>query len=100
MHRQCSHLGADETYAKRDVGAVIAALCFIVFLFWHLNLHYMNLVFATMGYRVFTIMPPTDKNRFSRRLSQVLITKRAFVPPGEHLIAYRLSDTVYFEVDE
>ena len=30
----------------RDLGTTLAALAFIVFLFWHLNLHYMNLLFA------------------------------------------------------
>jgi hypothetical protein len=89
-----------ELGSWRDVAAVVAALCFIVFLFWHLNLHYMNLVFAAMGYRVFTVLPPRDGNPLSGRLSQILITKRIAVPPGERLGVYRLSDTVYFEVDE
>jgi hypothetical protein len=31
-----------------------------VFLFWHLNLHYMNLLFAALGFRVFTVYPPAD----------------------------------------
>ena len=84
----------------RDMAAVLAALTFIVFLFWHLNLHYMNLLFAAMGYRVFTIQPPADGNPLSGRTSQVLITPRAAVPDGERVTAYRLSDTVYFEVDE
>jgi hypothetical protein len=82
------------------MAAVLAALTFIVFLFWHLNLHYMNLLFAAMGYRVFTIQPPADGNPLSGRTSQVLITPRAAVPDGERVTAYRLSDTVYFEVDE
>ena len=34
----------------RDLGAALAALGFIIFLFWHLNLHYMNLIFAVRGY--------------------------------------------------
>ena len=84
----------------RDVAALIAALCFIVFLFWHLNLHYMNLMFAALGYRVFTLSPPNDRNPLSGRMSQVLITRRIAVAPGERLVAYRLSDTVYFEVAE
>ena len=82
----------------RDLAAMIAALGFIVFLFWHLNLHYMNLLFAVLGYRVFTISPPRDGNPLSGKLSLVLITRRTAVPAGERLIAYRLSDTVYLEV--
>ncbi len=84
----------------RDLAAVLAALSFIVFLFWHLNLHYMNLLFAVLGYRVFTLSPPADGNPLSGRVSQVLITRRVAVLAGERLIAYRLSDTVYFEVEE
>ena len=83
----------------RDLAATVTALGFIVFLFWHLNLHYMNLLFAVFGYRVFTIYPAEDGNPLSGKASQVLITKRVAVPPGERLVAYRLSDTVYFEGD-
>ncbi len=83
----------------RDFAATLAALAFIVFLFWHLNLHYMNLLFAVFGYRVFTINPLTDNNPLSGKISQVLITRRPFVLPGERLIVYGLSDTVTMEVD-
>lgn len=83
----------------RDLAATVAALGFIIFLFWHLNLHYMNLLFAVFGYRVFTIYPAADGNPLSGRTSQVLITRRVAVLPGERLVAYRLSDTVYFEGD-
>lgn len=83
----------------RDLAATVAALGFIVFLFWHLNMHYMNLMFAVLGYRVFTIYPPADENPLSGRTGQVLITRRVAVSPGERLVAYRLSDTVYFEGD-
>lgn len=81
----------------RDVAAVCAALGFIVFLFWHLNLHYMNLLFALFGYRVFTLSPATDANALSGKTTQVLITRRTELSTGERLVAYRLSDTVYFE---
>lgn len=81
----------------RDLGATFAALAFIVFLFWHLNLHYMNLLFATLGFRVFTIYPPTDDNPFSGKICLVLITHRVSLTPGDRIIAYRLSDTVYLE---
>ncbi|MCX7769199.1 MAG: hypothetical protein N2110_09305 [Flavobacteriales bacterium] len=90
---------SQEIYSWRDFGATIAALGFIIFLFWHLNLHYMNLIFAVGGYRVFTIAPPHDDNPFSSRIPQVLITRRLTLSPGEHIIAHRLSNTVYFEID-
>jgi hypothetical protein len=81
----------------RNLSAVLVALGFIVFLFWHLNLHYMNLLFAVFGYRVFTVYPTPDNNPLSGKASLVLITRRVNVAPGERVVAYRLSDTVYFE---
>jgi hypothetical protein len=89
-----------DTGTWRDLAALISALAFVVFLFWHLNLHYMNLMFAIRGYRVFTVSPPNDDNPLSGRTSQVLITPRVAVLPGDHIVAYRLSDTVYFEVEK
>jgi hypothetical protein len=84
----------------RDFAALLVALIFIVFLFWHLNLHYMNILFAVFGYRVFTISPPADANALSGRASQVLITRRVSLLAGERIVAYRLSETVYFEVNQ
>jgi hypothetical protein len=89
-----------DTGTWRDFAALIAALGFVVFLFWHLNLHYMNVLFAIGGYRVFTILPPKDDNPVSGRSSIVLITPRTEVVAGNRIIAYRLSNTVFFEAKE
>lgn len=89
-----------DTGTWRDLAALLSALAFVVFLFWHLNLHYMNILFAIRGYRVFTVSPPEDENPLSGRISQVLITPRVALAAGQHIIAYRLSDTVYFEVQQ
>lgn len=83
-----------------SLAATLAALAFIIFLFWHLNLHYMNLLFAFLGYRVFTVYPPKDNNPLTGRLSFVLLTRREVLSPDDRLIAYRLSDTVYIESEE
>ncbi len=83
----------------RDLSATLAALAFIVFLFWHLNLHYMNLVFAALGYRVFTVSPPADGNPLTSRTRQAVITRRVSLASGDRMVAYRLSDTVYLEAD-
>ncbi len=84
----------------RDFGATLAALAFIVFLFWHLNLHYMNLLFAAFGYRVFTVYPPSDGNPLTGKAQQALITRRVSLTSGDRFVAYRLSNTVYLEEDE
>jgi hypothetical protein len=89
---------ADTLATWRAFAAALAALGFVVFLFWHLNLHYMNIFFALFGYRVFTLNPGSDANPISGRLNYVLITFRVFLTAGDHITAYRISDTVYFEV--
>ena len=89
-----------EISSYRELGAVLAALAFIVFLFWHLNLHYMNLIFAVKGYHIFTVYPPVDDNPFSDKASQILITRRAALLRGEQLVTYRLSDTVFLEEEK
>lgn len=80
----------------REFAATIVALVFIIFLFWHLNMHYMNLLFALRGYRVFTVTPKTG-NQYSSAASFVLLTKRVALVEGETLEAYRLSDSVFIE---
>src|SRR5260370_39642534 len=79
-----------DTGTWRDLAALLAALGFVVFLFWHLNLHYMNLLFAVRGYRVFTISPPKDDNPFSGRTNQALITSTSSLFPGEPIIPNRI----------
>ena len=90
---------AADMSSWRDFAAAMTALVFIIFLFWHLNLHYMNLIFAWLGYRVFTVYPPLDDNAVSGTNSWVLITRRVHLPENKELIAYRISDTVYLETD-
>ena len=84
----------------RDLGATVAALTFIVFLFWHLNLHYMNLLFAALGFRVFTVYPPADNNPLTGKTRHAVITRQVSLAPGDTLVVYRLSDTVYMEAEE
>lgn len=91
---------SEDLGTLRALGATVAAVAFIVFLFWHLSLHYMNLAFAARGFRVFTIEPPVDGNRLTSRTRVALITKRANMSPGDHVNAFRLSNTVYLEDEE
>jgi hypothetical protein len=90
---------SEDLGSWRYLGASAAALTFIVFLFWHLNLHYMNLLFAALGYRVFTVYPPADGNALTGKTRHAVITRRVSLTSGERLIAYRLSDTVYLEAE-
>lgn len=75
----------------RDSAATVIALSFVIFLFWHLNLHYMNVLFAIAGYRVFTVNVPGDPRPI------VLLTKKSVLDTARKVHAYRLSDSVLIE---
>jgi hypothetical protein len=81
----------------RDFAATLAALIFIVFLFWHLNLHYMNIFFAIIGYHVFTISPRKDEQSIQGMIPIVLLTKRPYLKEGTKLDTFRISNTVFIE---
>ena len=83
--------------SMRDVAAEMSLFVFIVFLFMHMNLHYMNLLFAVAGYRVYTVETDSEGNVFSGRLSSILITKRYSLKPHEKILVTRISDTVFIE---
>lgn len=88
---------ATELGTWREFAAALTAIAFIVFLFWHLNLHYLNIVFAVLGYRVFMIYPKHDENTLSGTSGWVLITRRDHLPEDIKITAHRISDTVYLE---
>ncbi len=87
----------DDLAGCRDLVAMTVALLFIVVLFWRLNLHYTNAIFAIRGYRVFTVFSPDDGNVFTGREPLVVITHRHALRSNDTFGAYRLSDTVYLE---
>jgi LysM repeat protein len=101
LHGSVIHPGDSLVIPAPGAGsaATLAALSFIVFLFSHLNLHYMNLVFAVLGYRVFTVYPPADGNPLTGKTRYAVITRRVSLSSGETIATYRLSDTVYLEAE-
>lgn len=87
----------EELETCRDLFAMLAALSFIVFMFFHLNLYYLNILFPIFGYQIFMIWPPVDENPYAGREPFILITDRRYLTSGKNLIGYRLSNTVYLE---
>ena len=82
----------------RDVLSVFAAFVFIVFIFWHMNLHYMNILFALAGYQVFTVQARTStQNEASASRTLVILSKRHAIPPETQIDGFRLSDSVLIE---
>ena len=81
----------------RDFSSLILALVIVVFLFWHLNFHHLNMLFAIRGYHVFTVHPPQQESKHANPDSYVLITRRRGLPTGEKIVGLRLTNAVYLE---
>ena len=81
----------------RDVVATLVALAIIVFIFMRLNLHYVNIGFVILGYRIFTVNPTGKFRGTSATQKIILITKRRGFPPQTNVTAYRISDDLYWE---
>lgn len=81
----------------RDLAALAVAFVLVVFLFWRLNLHYVNLWFVARGYHVYTVFPPSTNVAHSSEEPFVLITRRPYLPQEGRVNAHRLSRTVYIE---
>ena len=84
-----------------EFAAMLTALSIIVFLFYHLNYHYINVLFTLRGYRVIAVHPDPDAvaGKYGRTTSFAVITRRHNLLPKDRIIAYRLSNTVYLEED-
>lgn len=91
---------SEDLSDMRSFLSTLLALSFVIFMFYHLNLHYLNLLFAIFGYRIFTIYPPQDDNPLTGNVNFILLTRRYFLLSGNKVTVYRLSDTVYIEKQE
>lgn len=84
--------------STRDIYATLLALALILFVFWHMGLHYMNVLFAVRGYRIFTVQAgddPSGANNNFRLLTYAVISKRSHIPAGgTALTGYRLGGYV------
>lgn len=84
----------------RDLAAVAVALLLVVFLFWHLRLHYMNLAFALFGYRIFTVETPALGVAGAQTTTYAIISRRTVIPTGKPLTGYRLGGRVLVDTAE
>jgi hypothetical protein len=82
----------------RDLTAVFAAFLFILFLFWHMRLHYMNLFFAMFGYRIFTVEALSgtkpDSGGTARLVTFAVLSKRHNLEVDDSLKGWRLGGNV------
>ena len=85
----------------RDLAAILIAVVFIIFLFWYLNLHYVNVFLAVFGFRVYTIRPSEDDaNPYASHVPLIIVTRRRFLSPGETIRGHRISDTLYWGLED
>ena len=84
----------------RDFTAVVVALGLMLIIFWLLNLHYMNLFFTILDYKIYTINPENLPNQTNRRERFVIITKLSPLINGEQISMYRISDTIFIDLSK
>ena len=76
--------------SNREFVAVVFAICFVIFVLWNLNLHFINVLFALQGYRVLTL------ENFN---GAILLTTRSHIPKNiSELKVHRISNSVFIEL--
>jgi hypothetical protein len=82
----------------RGIASVLAAVLFVAFVFWHMNLHYINLLFALAGYQVFTVQVATSLgNDPGKSRPIIVLSRRNEIEPNTQIDGFRLSDNVLIE---
>lgn len=80
---------------EQDLYAALCALLFVVYIFGHMELYYMNFFFALAGYRILSIRPDSASGNLS--VSHVLITKRSSIPATQDINPIRITDFLLFD---
>ena len=81
----------------RDLISILVALSFILFLFWHMHLHYMNLFFAIFGYKIFTVKVVSDAADPSRLATYVVLSKNDHLTEGIIFTGWRIGGKILVE---
>ncbi len=82
--------------SERELISLIVAFVFLFFLFWHLNLYYMNIFFALAGYYVYLI-EPSDQDSIKKPL--IILSKSNFLKNNQSIKGLRLSNSIYMEME-
>ena len=80
----------------RQLAVAVVAFAMIMFLFWHMKLHYMHFVFAVLQYNIFTVKVFAGGSASGPKppITWVVISKRSAIPEGKMLTGYRLGGLV------
>ena len=82
----------------RDILAVAFALALVMFLFWYMRLHYMNLIFAVWGYRIYTVEAKGGST--GRMMTFAIISRRDQLLKDTTVTGYRLGGNVLVDRDD
>lgn len=81
----------------RDFIAVIAAVVFVMLVFWKSDLQYINIIFTLFGYNIIqTTIERTDRFGITGDADVILFTRKKRMIKGK-IPCYRLTDYVYIE---
>lgn len=80
---------------QNDLYAALCALIFILFIFWHLDLYYMNFIMALFGYKIISIKGNPATSLYA--VEHVLITKRSNLNNLQNFSPLRLTDFLLFD---
>ncbi len=80
---------------EQDLYAALCALLFVIYIFGHMELYYMNFFFALAGYRILSIRPDSASGNLS--VSHVLITKKTSIPSTSDIHPIRITDFLLFD---
>jgi len=72
----------------RELLAVFSAILFVILVLWNMNLHYVNILFALFGYKIYTLKSDESK---------LLISSKLYIN-SDITKAHRISNSVYIEV--
>ena len=81
--------------SEQDLWAALCALLFVVYIFGHMELYYMNFFFALAGYRILSLRPDSISGNFS--VTHVLITKRDSTSITQDINPIRITDFLLFD---
>lgn len=80
---------------EQDLYAALCALLFVIYIFGHMELYYMNFFFALAGYRILSIRPDSASGNLS--VSHVLITKKTSISSTAEINPLRVTDFLLFD---
>lgn len=72
--------------------SLLVVFFLIIFLFMHMNMHYINILFALFGFRIMKLKTKESNSQI------ILLTQKELLNTDEIIQTFRISNTVYIEL--